>query len=202
MKPQDQAKLEYKLLYSLVVAGKSATFAERVMQRFFGIKHVDELATAKRQPFAWVRYLGNNLETALRSSRSGNYTKLTHAFMAVAESGINLRTCTPQDLEAIKGIGPKTSRFFILWTRKNESYAALDTHILKWLRYLGHKAPKSTPTGAKYAELEKVFLAEVKKRNTTTSELDYAIWEHCRDNAKVGTDYNNPLFWPVRLRKI
>lgn len=203
MKRQTQDKLEYKLLYSLVVAGKNATFAENVMKKFLSYAGYDYTAN----PMALVRMLVKNggLMSHLLDCRTGNYQKLQHAFetvaFAVGGGVLNLKTCTPQDLEAIKGIGPKTSRFFLLWTRKNEQYAALDTHILKWLRYLGHDAPKTTPTGKKYAELEEAFLEEVEKRKTVTSKLDYQIWEWCRDHAKPGVDYMKDSFWPKALRR-
>jgi thermostable 8-oxoguanine DNA glycosylase len=77
----------------------------------------------------------------------------------------------------IHGIGPKTSRFFILWTRPHERYAALDVHILRWLRGLGHNAPRSTPNGRKYGELEKIFLSEADKRGLSPGELDAQVWE-------------------------
>ena len=54
--------------------------------------------------------------------------------------------------------------------------AALDTHILSWLRERGHDAPKSTPTGAKYAELEQVFLGYCAAAGRGVAEMDLEIW--------------------------
>lgn len=201
MKHQTQYKLEYKLLFSLVVAGKSAHFARSAMERFLAGSHAPT-------PLRWVNFLwqspliGNEsgLIRQLKIARTGNYSKLEKAFRKAAEAviseALDLRVCSPSELEKIPGIGPKTSRFFILWTRPNARCAALDTHILKWLKYLGYDAPKSTPVGKKYEELELAFLAEADKRGIPPAKLDEMIWTYCRDGGhKSGT-------WPVELQPI
>ena len=91
---------------------------------------------------------------------------------------IDLETCTAEDLEAIPGIGQKTSRFFITHSRPNQNYAILDTHILAWLKSLGYNdIPKSTPAGKRYQEIEQLFLFEAKKRNVSAADLDLQIWK-------------------------
>lgn len=196
MSEQTQEKLEYKLLFSLVVAGKSADFAQKVMSKFLsykpqdmGIMHfVNELA------------LVGSVNAHLFECKSGNYAKLTSAFTEIAGlvilNQLDLKACTAEDLEKIKGIGPKTSRFFILWTRPDARHAALDTHILKWLRYLGYDAPMFTPSNKKYAELEVLFLAEADKRKIKPAALDTMIWEYCRDGLHKSGE------WPNQLQKI
>lgn len=164
-------ELQLKLLYSVIVAGKSAKFAEAVIEKLF--------SHSKMPPFLVLKDWDNNeiLEIKLRSARTGNYGKTTKCLRQLINSNLNLSTCTPEDLEDIHGIGPKTARFFILWTRSDANYAALDVHILRWLRSLGHKAPKQTPSGKKYKELEDVFLKEAKERNLTPGQLDHIIWK-------------------------
>jgi hypothetical protein len=181
------AELQYRLLYSMVVAGKSAKFAEAVMRRLF--KYEPPFEAIRR----WTR--DGELEAQLKNARAGNYSKLARGFSEVAVSSINLRKCAPADLEKIHGIGPKTSRFFILWTRPGAVHAALDTHVLKWLRYLGHDAPKSTPTGEKYLALENVFIAAARARGMTPRELDSAIWDWCSSG-----NYAEGV-WPENLRR-
>ncbi len=197
MSEQTQYKLEYKLLFSMVVAGKSATFAEGAMKKFLDSYNLPE---APPLEIVGRMYLDGVLGAALRNAKTGNYTKLEKAFVEAAERVLNgsldLRVCTPSQLEEIPGIGPKTSRFFILWTRPDARVAALDTHILKWLRYLGYKAPKSTPTGKKYEELELAFLAEADKRKMKPAALDTMIWEWCRDGS------HKTHGWPPELQQI
>lgn len=166
------AERQARLIYSVIVAGKSAKFTAKVMDRFH--QHRQE-----HLPFDFLRILidEENLDWVVRDMRCGNYTKIERCFRELAAAKLDLMKCRPEDLEAIHGIGPKTSRFFILWTRPGERYAALDVHVLRWMRVLGYDAPKSTPNGRRYRELEVAFLAEADERKMTPRELDAAIWE-------------------------
>jgi 3-methyladenine DNA glycosylase/8-oxoguanine DNA glycosylase len=164
-------ELQLRLLYAIIVAGKSAKFAEQAMARLFA-------GLGDGLPFDRIRAWAadGSLDTKLRGARVGNYGKISKAFDALANAGIDLRTCGPAELEAIHGIGPKTARFFIIWTRPDARVAALDVHILRWLGQQGHKAPRQTPQGKRYAELETVFLEEADRRGMTPHQLDAAIW--------------------------
>lgn len=173
---------EYYLLYACVVAGKSAKFADAVMGRLCLFKQGDET------PFEMVRRLGDRLESVLREVRTGNYGKLARCFRDLAaDEKLDLLTCTPDDLEAFHGIGPKTSRFFIMWIRPEERHAALDVHVLRWLRAQGHDAPESTPSaGPIYDALQAIFLQEAEKRGVSPRQLDFAIW-------KAGSGYEGTI---------
>jgi thermostable 8-oxoguanine DNA glycosylase len=81
-----------------------------------------------------------------------------------------------QELESVKGIGPKTARFFLLHSRPNQEIAVLDTHILHWMRDNGIKAPKTTPSGEKYLKFEKMFIDIAKKNDISIADLDLRIW--------------------------
>lgn len=165
-------ELEEKLMYAVIVAGKSAKFAERAM-KILG-NH-----TKHRTWFESIR-LWDQHDELLRictMASTGNYTKIVKAFREMAGANLALERCTPDQLEAIHGIGPKTSRFFILWTRPKERYAALDIHILRWLKAQGHDVPATTPqSGKKYKSIEQLFLAEADKRRLTPRQLDAEIW--------------------------
>lgn len=184
------AELEHRLLYSMVVAGKSAKFADSAMERFYG--------RTSLSPFDFIRKLvaRGKLIERLRAARTGNYTKLSLGFAKITETGYDLATCTPEQLESVHGIGPKTSRFFIIWTRPEANHAALDTHVLKWLRFIGHAAPLSTPSGRKYALLEIIMLTEAKKRGMTARQLDAAIWDWCSSGQHVDGK------WPANLQPL
>jgi len=165
-----------RLIYALIVAGKSAKFADRKTRDLLTPRKKGEL------PFNLLKRLKEEgrLTERLVTVKTGNYYKLTTAFEYLAKNwkSISLETCSPQDLEKIPGVGPKTSRFFIMWTRPEEKYAALDTHVLRWLRAQGYLAPFSTPTTTKsYAKWEEIFLKEAVKRKMKPSELDAQIWE-------------------------
>lgn len=95
----------------------------------------------------------------------------------IVEGELDLWVIMPEDLEKVHGIGPKTSRFFIMWIRPGERYAALDVHILRWLKARGHDAPRTTPSYPKYSHLEAIFIAEADALGKTPRQLDYEIWE-------------------------
>lgn len=171
--PEALFEIQIKLIYAMIVAGKSAAFADTACRRLFqGLPH-------RTLPFRWIREMDSDaLMIRLREARTGNYGKLHRGLQELTRAHLDLRVCGPEELEQIHGVGPKTSRFWLLWTRPDANYAALDVHVLRWLRAQGHAAPKQTPSSAKaYAALEKVFLEEAKRRGLTARELDLQIWE-------------------------
>lgn len=176
MKKQTRRKLEYKLLFAMIVAGKSARHARKAMDR---LQVAIESLSVEHLWFPALREIDDApkcLATILRCARTGNYRKVERAFREVINAGLNLKTCTVADLERIHGIGPKTARFFILWTRPDAQCAALDVHILRWLAEIGHDAPKSTPAGKWYAYWEMMFIGEARRRDMTPAQLDEQIW--------------------------
>jgi len=163
---------QHQLIYSIIVAGKSASFAREAMKRLF--RDEDPPFVTVRE---WIRK--GCLMRKLKAARTGNYTKLSKALrQLISTENLDLTQCAVSDLEAIHGIGPKTARFFVLWTQPEARCAALDVHILRWLRSLGHDAPKQTPASRKcYLELENIFLNEASIRHFTPAELDRKIWD-------------------------
>lgn len=190
---RDQQELEEFLLFCICVAGKTAKQIAKALDKFLKVarKRINfemgeyYLQENKDSPFSLIRYLCDNyvLEEVLFNSRLGQHTKLYRAFIEVVNKDIDLKTCTPQDLEEIHGVGPKTSRFFILHSRPNQKIAVLDTHILQWLGRKGYAVPKSTPSGKKYYELEQAFIKEANNLNKDIAALDLEIWN---DNARSG----------------
>jgi len=163
----DARELEWHLVYSIVVAGKSATFANGVISR------LREVVPPGTHP---IRHLAAHPDL-LREARSGRYAVIERALRGFVEDPPDLRRCGPERLERIPGIGPKTARFFVLWTRPEARHAVLDRHVLRWLRKLGHEAPENTPaTPGVYRRLEEAFLAEARRRGLTPRELDWSIW--------------------------
>jgi DNA uptake protein ComE-like DNA-binding protein len=171
-----QYELEARLIYAVLVAGKTYKFAT---DKFDGLRAYWDLTivASGRQvstPFQGLRYY--NFAEILRSVRTGRYATLEKTFTELTTRDINLRTCAPEELEEIPGIGPKTARFFIMWTRPGARYAALDTHVLRWLRGKGIDAPRTTPSGRKYRELENIFLWYADSMGLSPRELDAQIW--------------------------
>jgi thermostable 8-oxoguanine DNA glycosylase len=171
-----QEELEEFALFTILVAGKKADQTAKKLDSFlskrkqFGVEYMS--------PFEFIEYLvrGSLLTPTLESVKLGQYNRISGAFKEIIKHKNRLDFVTPYELEQIKGIGSKTSRFFVLHSRPNSHYAVLDTHILRWLRNHGVDAPKSTPSGKKYEELEIKFLTYANDYGLTPAELDLHIW--------------------------
>lgn len=164
-------ELEEFWIFSICVANKEAI---RIADIVHKLVHCDVIT-----PFDVIRmYLNEGvLMDKLKYFRVGQYNRIYKALKQTVETDFDVKNATIEDMEAIHGVGPKTARMFIMHSRPNQNVAALDTHILKFLRAKGYEAPKSTPSGKKYRELEEAFVSEAKKINMTPADLDLYIWE-------------------------
>jgi thermostable 8-oxoguanine DNA glycosylase len=180
-------ELECRVLYAIIVAGKSARFADQAFKRLFGQPTGSPFDVVR----AWIKE--GVLLQKLQAARVGNYSKIERAYMELVSAKIDLVKCSPEDLEAVHGIGPKTSRFFIIWTRPEARVAVLDVHVLRWLRKQGHDVPKVTPNRKDYARIEKLFLEIVDKAGLTPRQVDEKIWMEGSKSAQ----YN-----PIDLRPV
>ena len=180
-----EAELEEFLLFAILVAGKSAKTQAKKLEAFLSFKTNLGLPS-DTTPFQFLEFLNKGVCVCLtiRLHKLGQYKRLENAFRGILEFKGKLSTITIDELESIKGIGSKTSRFFILHSRPNQQIAVLDTHILKWLNNLGYNVPKSTPSKKYYTIIENYFLDEADKRQTTPANLDLHIWTDYSNKAK------------------
>ena len=174
---RSQEDLELFAVFAVCVAGKKAQqTADKVNEHFRDV----QTPTKQLTPFETIKSLigANIFGGYLQHARFGQYKRIYRALRDLAESSIDLKTCTVEDLEAIHGIGPKTSRFIIMHSRPNQRLATLDTHILRWMRDQGIETPKATPQSKKlYKELEEKFLTLCDKCAILPSQLDLKIWK-------------------------
>lgn len=179
-------QLEAFLLFSVAVAGKTAQVISDAIDRF--------LQGYKGSPFNRIRQMIQEgvLEEKIITSRLGKHRTLTKAFQQIVETSLDLKACSAEELEKIHGIGLKTSRFFLLHSRKNAKIAALDTHILNFMRTeLGISTPKNTPASPQvYRQLEKAFINYADKTGKSVAEVDLAIWNKY---SKGGNNYKGKL---------
>jgi len=186
------AELEEFLLFSISVAGKTASQIAIALERFFNFadqiimqqaktNNVKALMAEKNKyntPFKAIKRLIEieELENTIKISSLGQHGKLKKAFTELATVNFDLKTCSIDELETITGIGPKTSRFFILHTRPKQKIAVLDTHILKYIRQYVPNAPKATPSKKRYNELEQWFIKHCATLKVDIAEYDLLIW--------------------------
>ena len=170
---RNQSELEEFLMFCIMVAGKSAKQISQKLHQFLNHRKNGESP---------IEYLDNmiqegSLDYMMKQCRLGQYGRLAKAFQGIVHFRNRLDKVSVNDLESITGIGPKTARFFVLHSRKNASHAVLDTHILKWLRAHGEDAPKSTPSGKKYTQLEERFIYWAGQYNMKIADLDLHVWK-------------------------
>jgi endonuclease III len=170
----DHYELQWKLIYAMFVANKTAKFANAKVDKMQGL-------LGWTMPFEAIAKMDDaQLEALLRKVGTGQYARLTRGLRELVNTEIDPYTCDPDELQAIHGIGPKTARFFVMWTRPDEArYAVLDVHVLRWLHEQGHRRiPTQTPNDMRsYKRVEQIFLKEAAKHNMTPRELDLIIWE-------------------------
>lgn len=178
-------KLEEYIIFWVLVAGKNATTTAKSMELLFNRLNREYygLPQSIRTPFNLIKNFINNegfmaFVQLMKTCGFGQFNQKARYLEDLVNSRIDLRTCTVEDLEAIKGIGPKTARCFLLHNRPGQRLAGLDTHILKYLASLGYDVPKSTPTGKKYREVEALFLKVADEKGMEPADLDLKIWLH------------------------
>jgi len=168
-----ESELEEVLIFWICVAGKTAATIA---------KGVEKLLTDLKggTPFAKIKRYGyDRLPNKLKECGIGCYTLKAKYLWALVNSNLDLRTCSLEDLESISGIGRKTSRCFVMHSRRDSKCAGLDTHILKFLRSKGHEVPISTPgSKKKYLEVEQVFLKYAQASGETVADFDLNIWRN------------------------
>jgi thermostable 8-oxoguanine DNA glycosylase len=169
-----EAELEEFLMFAILVAGKTAKTQALKLENF-----IRPYKAVGSTPFEGIEHLIEigSINTHMKQFKLGQYNRIGNAFRGILKFKGNLKNVSVADLESVKGIGPKTARFFVLHSRKDARHAVLDVHILKWMREQGYDAPKQTPTKKKYAMLELLFLTEAWKHEMTPADLDLMIWK-------------------------
>lgn len=172
---QTDKELEEFILFWVCAAGKNGRTAARCLHNL--MECVGGYTDFFGGPFkAMIRaHKLYYLPKLMKMKGIGCFNSKARTFLELAHSNLDLRTCTVTDLESIHGIGPKTARCFLLHSRKNAQVAGLDTHILKHLKALGYDVPKSTPTGKKYLDIEKIVLMLAKEAGMSPAEFDLHV---------------------------
>jgi thermostable 8-oxoguanine DNA glycosylase len=180
----DDQQLEEYVLFGIAAAGKNAKSSAKGLDKLLKSLHL-ELGIEGWYPFRVVsQFTPEQLATKLKECGLGCYNLKAKSFHIVATMGLDLRKCAPEDLERCPGIGCKTSRLFILHTRRRARVACLDTHLLKWMASLGHDVPKVSPKKKVYQRVEQIFLSLARERRMSPARLDLDIWRKYSGNTR------------------
>lgn len=173
-------QLEEQLLFWILAAGKNGVTSAKCLEKF--LTKCKTFTRKELTPFELIKTISKaDLPNMMKNCGIGCYNNKSKSFIDLVNSNLSLTTCTVEDLEKIRGIGPKTARCFLIHTREKCELAGLDTHILKFLKDNGvSNVPKSTPVGKNYLRLEQEFLKLVKKSNMNVAEFDLMIWNKYR----------------------
>ena len=183
---QKHTELEEVLLFWILAAGKNAKTSALGLEKL--LTQLAEAQGAKtREPFSLIRNVKKEkLALMMKACGLGCFNNKATSFKDLVNSGIDLKTCTVDELEEIHGIGPKTARCFLIHSRKGVEYAGLDTHILKFLGEQGYEVGKSTPSSKKkYRELEQAFISIAKKSGKSIADFDLEIWKRGKNKTMV-----------------
>ena len=189
-------ELEEYLLFCIAVANKNADVVSAALDRIISdgrqklrerdlvvSSWVNSTSVQHYSPFEVLHYLGAQglLADALKNNGVGCFNRKSEYLYAAVTSGIDVKTCTVEELESLKGVGMKTARYFVLHSRANARVACLDTHVLKWLSYYtDYEVPSASPPRKRYLELEQVFLRIADALGISPAVLDLRIWNKQR----------------------
>jgi len=175
---RNKSELQEWLLYGICVAGKKSEIETRKLDKFLeGARNLD------MTPFEYIRYLEDDcgelreemMECKLAPYRA-RYNSFTDAVTLLPD---DLSEVTIDDLQEVRGISTKTSRFFLTHSREDFDEPVLDRHINKFLRDEGHDdVPVDTPQNPKvYARIAKLFSDIAEQRGQSVTELDLEVWK-------------------------
>ncbi len=177
------SELEEHILFWICAAGKNGVTSAKCLDRLLTYLHG---LKKNNSHFGLIRKIHSEkknkkwLSPLLKKFGIGCYNSKARAFIELVHSGINLKTCTVEDLENIHSIGPKTSRCFLIHSRRNVQHAGLDVHVLRYLSDKGYDVPAATPSKKRYKEIEVIFLKLAKKSGKSVAKFDLDIWNEYR----------------------
>ena len=200
-----KTQLEYRLFYCIVAERLGTKEADRFMEATYRAG-----PSRRRGPFVSTRYwaehgmlLDKLRENGLKYPKDFVEVFSAAAFLRTPEKDheLNLRTCTLRHLEMIRGLKPKVARHFLNWTRLDENFVVLDHALLSWLWMLGQK-PGIWKQWARYAKLERMFLAEANCRCRPVRNLGLEVREAFKVRKWEGIIQTGPEQWPEHLQPI
>ena len=178
---RNKSQLQEWLLYCIMVAGKKSEIETQKLAKFLR----DGRMGFNLSPFEMIRKLlkissveEDGLKQQLKKYGIAPYGQRYNSFVdAVTLLPDDLSEVTIDDLQQVRGISTKTSRFFLTHSREDFDEPVIDAHILRFLIDEGHDVPESTPQNPKvYAKVAQYFRDIANARKQSVTELDLEIW--------------------------
>ena len=186
---RNETQLQEFLLYCVCVAGKKSEIETRKLDKFLSKASVQcsEVSTeVSTEPFKLIRKLlksssvifNDGLMEHLSKNKIAPYKQRWNSFKDVATLlPDNLSEVTLDELQQVRGISTKTSRFFLTHSREDFDEPVLDTHILRYLKDVGHDVPSSTPQNPNvYGKIASLFKKEADLAEMSVTDFDLKVW--------------------------
>ena len=178
---RNESQLQEWLLYCICVAGKKSEIESPKVRKFI----LDKRFGFGLKPFELIRKLlsvssveMDGLKQHLHKYKIAPYTQRYNSFVdAVTLLPDNLSEVTIDDLQKVRGISTKTSRFFLTHSREDFDEPVLDTHILRYLKDVGYDVPDSTPQNPSvYAKISAIFKRLANFEGKSVTDFDLEVW--------------------------
>ena len=178
---RNQSQLQEWLLYCICVAGKRSEIESPKVRKFI----LDKRFGFGLKPFELIRKLlsvssveMDGLKQHLHKYKIAPYTMRYNSFVdAVTLLPDDLSEVTIDDLQKVRGISTKTSRFFLTHSREDFDEPVLDTHILRYLKDVGYDVPDSTPQNPSvYAKISEIFKRLANFEGKSVTDFDLEVW--------------------------
>jgi thermostable 8-oxoguanine DNA glycosylase len=179
---RNEWQLQEFLIYCVCVAGKKSEIESPKVRKFcmdarfgFGLK-----------PFELIRKLlsvssveEDGLMQHLKKHKIAPYQQRYNSLKDIATLlDQDLNKVSLEDLQEVRGISTKTSRFFLTHSREDFDEPVLDTHILRFLTDFGYQdVPRSTPQNPKvYEKFSKIFKSIALFEGKSVTDFDLEVW--------------------------
>lgn len=148
------------LLFGIFVAGKSSTTTAKGLDNLLYFAPINpfknpaqNLVDMGEERFKWT----------CKQAGLGCYSQRWNSIVSLAEwlKIHRLRDASLDQILEIKGVGNKTARFFILFSRPYARFAAVDTHILKQINKIYETNLTLTGGNKHYKMLEQLWIDHV-----------------------------------------
>ena len=179
---RNEWQLQEFLIYCVCVAGKKSEIESPKVRKFC----MDARFGHGLTPFELIRKLlsvssveEDGLMQHLKKYKIAPYQQRYNSFKDIVTLlDTDLRKVTIDQLQEVRGISTKTSRFFLTHSREDFDEPVLDTHIQRFLSDFGYNdVPKSTPQNPKvYERLSRLFRSIARFEGKSVTDFDLEVW--------------------------